>query len=57
MKSEIKPIFGTIRKGDMKHSNADISKTQKLLNYNPDIKFYEGLNKTLDYLTSLRGIK
>ena len=52
MKSEIKPIFGTIRKGDMKHSNADISKTQKLLNYNPDIKFYEGLNKTLDYLTS-----
>lgn len=32
---DIKPIYGPDRKGDIKHSNADISKARKLLEYDP----------------------
>jgi len=43
------PIYGEIRKGDIPHSNADISKSKNLLNYNPGITFEEGINRLLEY--------
>lgn len=37
---------GPPRKGDPKKSHADITKAQKILGYNPNVKFAEGLEKT-----------
>ena len=37
------PIFGPDRPGDIKHSNADISKAKNLLGYDPDYDFAKGI--------------
>ncbi|MCF0126043.1 MAG: SDR family oxidoreductase [Clostridia bacterium] len=37
------PLYGPDRPGDIKHSNADISKAKKLLNYNPEFSFDDGI--------------
>ena len=39
---DIEPIFGVDRPGDIKHSNADISKARELLGYNPEYDFAKG---------------
>ena len=44
---ELEPIFGPDRKGDIKHSNADISKARKLLGYDPQYNFERGLNEAI----------
>ena len=46
---EIKPMFGPDRKGDIKHSNADISKAEKLLGYAPDYSFDKGIMLAIDW--------
>lgn len=46
---DIKPIHGPDRKGDIKHSNADISNARKLLNYNPTYSFNDGIELTIDW--------
>lgn len=46
---DIKPNFGPDRKGDIKHSNADISKAQRLLGYDPDYDFAKGLNEAIEW--------
>jgi UDP-N-acetylglucosamine 4-epimerase len=43
----IKPIFGPERKGDIKHSNADISKAKKLLGYDPEWSFERGIEAAI----------
>jgi UDP-N-acetylglucosamine 4-epimerase len=48
-KSNLQPIFRSERKGDVKHSLADISKATQLLNYKPGISVREGLIKTFDW--------
>ena len=45
-----KITYGPERKGDVKHSFADISKAQKLLGYEPEVSFEEGLKKTVEYI-------
>lgn len=49
LKLNIEPIFGPNRSGDIPHSNADISKARKILNYNPQILFKEGIIRTIKY--------
>lgn len=39
----IEPTFGPDRKGDIKHSNADIGKARRMLGYAPDYDFERGL--------------
>ena len=46
---DIEPIFGPTRAGDIKHSNADISKAKKLLGYAPDYDFERGLNEAIEW--------
>lgn len=41
--------FGPERAGDVKHSLADISKTEKHLGYKPLVHFEDGLKKTVDW--------
>lgn len=44
---DIEPKFGPDRKGDIKHSNADISKAKRLLGYEPEYDFARGLNEAI----------
>ena len=46
---EIEPNFGPDRAGDIKHSNADISKARKLLGYNPEYDFEKGIALAIDW--------
>ena len=45
----IEPKFGPDRKGDIKHSNADISKAKRLLGYDPEYDFAKGLNEAIEW--------
>ena len=45
----IEPNFGPDRRGDIKHSNADISKAKRLLGYDPDYDFARGLNEAIEW--------
>jgi len=45
----INPQYKTDRNGDIKHSHADISRAQLLLNYKPSVDFLTGLKKTISY--------
>ena len=46
---DIQPIFGPDRAGDIKHSNADISKARKMLGYNPDWSFESGIKAAIEW--------
>lgn len=46
---DIQPIFGPNRKGDIKHSNADITKAKELIGYNPDWSFERGIKEAINW--------
>lgn len=46
---DIEPNFGPDRAGDIKHSNADISKAREMLGYDPDYDFNSGLKLAIDW--------
>ena len=46
---DIEPNYGPDRAGDIKHSNADISKAKRLLGYDPDYDFDTGLSLAIDW--------
>ena len=45
----VEPHFGPERAGDIKHSNADISKAKKMLGYDPDYDFEKGIALAIDW--------
>ncbi len=48
-KGEVEPIFGPPRAGDIRHSNADISKAEELLGYHPEYDFERGITEAIDW--------
>ena len=46
---EIEPVFGPPRKGDIRDSNADISKARKFLGYDPSYDFASGIALAIDW--------
>ncbi len=46
---DVEPIFGPERPGDIRHSNADISKARRLLGYDPDYDFATGLAEVVEW--------
>lgn len=46
---EVEPNFGPDRAGDIKHSNADISKAKKLLGYDPEYDFKKGIELAIEW--------
>ena len=46
---DIEPVFGPPRAGDIKHSNADISKAKKLLGYDPEWSFERGIEAAIEW--------
>lgn len=47
--TDVEPIYDDPRPGDVRHSHADISKIEELLDYDPGIGFQEGLKRTISY--------
>jgi UDP-N-acetylglucosamine 4-epimerase len=52
LESDILPTYQDERTGDVKHSLADYSKASKLIGYNPDILFSDGLLQTISYFAN-----
>lgn len=46
---KIEPQYGPDRKGDIKHSNADITKARKMLNYEPAWNFRDGIAESIKW--------
>lgn len=46
---DVAPHFGPPRKGDVRDSNADISKARKLLGYDPSYDFEKGITLAIDW--------
>ena len=46
---EVTPNFGPDRAGDIKHSNADISKAREFLGYDPDWDFGRGIEAAIEW--------
>lgn len=46
---DIEPIYGPDRAGDIKHSNADISKARDMLGYDPDWNFERGIKAAIEW--------
>lgn len=47
--STLEPVHGPERRGDVKHSLADISKAEKLLGYKPAVSVEDGLKQTFEW--------
>lgn len=47
--TDIEPNFGPERAGDIKHSNADISKAKRLLGYQPEYSFEAGIELAIEW--------
>ena len=50
--SNVQPIYKEARQGDVRDSQADISKAEKLLGYKPVVGLEEGLRKTVEWYTA-----
>ena len=46
---DVEPEFGPDRPGDIKHSNADISKAKHLLGYSPEWSFERGIEAAIEW--------
>ncbi len=46
---DVKPNYGPERKGDVRDSNADISKARELLGYDPEFDFEKGITLAIDW--------
>src|SRR6478672_8082530 len=46
---DIAPVHGDARPGDIKHSQADITRARHLLSYEPKVSFMEGLRHTIEW--------
>jgi len=48
-RARVDPIYASPREGDVKDSQADITKAQRLLGYQPLVSFEDGLGRTLEW--------
>ena len=55
LEKKTEPVFGPERAGDIRHSNADISKAKKLLGYHPEYDFKRGITIAIDWYKKLFG--
>ncbi|WP_286080033.1 SDR family oxidoreductase [Parablautia intestinalis] len=46
---DVEPEFGPARPGDIRDSNADISKARQMLSYDPEYDFEKGINLAIDW--------
>lgn len=53
--TNVKPRFEAARVGDVRESQADITLARKLLGYEPQVDFEEGLRRSIDYYRMVAG--
>ena len=46
---DIEPDFGPVRVGDIRHSNADITKARKNIGYAPEWSFEQGIKEAINW--------
>jgi UDP-glucose 4-epimerase len=54
--TRVEPAYGPPRAGDVKDSQADIGKAQRLLGYTPIVSFEEGLKNTIEWYRSTQAV-
>ena len=52
----VEPAYGPPRAGDVKDSQADISKARRLLSYVPTVPFEQGLRNTVEWYRSTQAV-
>jgi len=52
LRTNVEPIYADARAGDVKDSQADISKARRILGYEPSVSFEDGLQKTVAWYRS-----
>jgi len=57
LETDITPLYGPERAGDVKHSIADISKAEKLFGYSSSVNLKEGLQKLIEWYRNISGVK
>jgi len=55
LRMDVKPRFAPPRAGDVRESQADITLARKLLGYEPQVAFEEGLRQSIDYYRQIAG--
>lgn len=55
LKTDIKAVHEEPRQGDIKHSQADVSKAARLLGFKPAISFEEGLKQTIGWFKNIHA--
>jgi len=55
LKTDVEPVFGPVREGDVRDSQADIAKARQLLGFTPTVPFDEGLRETIAWFQSRSG--
>jgi nucleoside-diphosphate-sugar epimerase len=55
LRANVEPKYGSPRAGDVRDSQADISKAKRLLGYTPSVSFEEGLAKTVEWYRSTQS--
>ncbi len=53
LKTDVKPQYVPRRAGDVVHSCADVTLAEKLLGFEPQVSFEEGLRRAIDYYSSI----
>lgn len=48
----LKPLYGDFRSGDVRHSQADIAKARRLLNYSPTHRLEQGIRVAMPWYVS-----
>jgi len=49
LEKDIEPVFGPERSGEIKHSNADITKAREMLDYDPSYSFADGIRLAIEW--------
>ena len=52
---DVEPHYGPARKGDVRDSNADISRARELLGYDPEFDFEKGITLAIDWYKEYLG--
>lgn len=55
LRKDVEPVFGPARKGDVRDSNADITKARELLGYDPEYDFAKGITLAIDWYKEYLG--
>jgi UDP-N-acetylglucosamine/UDP-N-acetylgalactosamine 4-epimerase len=55
--ADVEPVYAPFREGDVRHSQADISRARELLGYNPTHSVEDGLALTCDWFLKKRKLK